>query len=113
MPNLKQRCLEHREALLAFANLFMTTDLNRYVDEVFNLAMQTWVSFSNQPEVHYLPALTDFYSSKPNSDVLLPYVKKMNIFELIKTRGKNTIWKRASIIYSLSPVLAKWYQKKR
>lgn len=113
MPNINQRCDEHKTTLLAFARLFLATNLNQYVDDVFKLALQTWVKFSNKPEAYYLSALTDFYSSKPNSDALLPYVKKMSPFEIIKSRGKNTIWKRASIIYSLPSFLAKWYQNRK
>lgn len=101
MDNMYDRCQEHCNTLMTFARLFMETHLYRFADEVFSIAMRNWISFCNEPDVYYLKALEDFYSSKPKTNMQLPYVKRMGLVELLRTHGRNTIWKRASVVYSL------------
>lgn len=111
--NVEQRCAEHREIVLAFTRLFVESELYRSADAVFEVAIRTWMNFTKYPERYYLSALVDFYTCKPQTDIMLPYVQKMGILELLRTRGNNTIWHQASIVYSLSPWLGEVYKKKK
>ena len=111
--NMEQRCAEHREIVLAFTRLFVESELYRSDDAVFDVAIRTWMNFTKYPERYYLSALTDFYTSKPQSDVVLPYIRKMGIFELFRTRGGRSIWPQASIVYSLPEWLGEVYKKKK
>ena len=87
--------------------------LCQHVDDVFSIAMHQWVQFSNTPDTYYLNALEDFYSSRPGKTERLPYVKKMGLLELLVTCGNESIWKRASVIYSLPRRARKWYINRR
>ena len=113
MTNQHERCEEHRKTLMACVDTYMQVGLFQQMDEVWRIAMHTWVNFNHFPPKYYLCALTDFYTCKPNTDKILPYVKKMNMFELLTTRGRQTIWKQASIIYSLPDMLIKLYSNRR
>ena len=98
--------------MLAFTSYFVETKLYKHVNDVFAIAIRQWGQFSDVPNVKYLNALEDFYSSKPNETDRLPYVKKMNMIELLLTRGNQTLWKQASILYSLPTLLRLLYVMK-
>ncbi len=112
MLNSAHRCKEHRNIMLAFTSYFVETKLYKHVNDVFAIAIRQWGQFSDVPNVKYLNALEDFYSSKPNETDRLPYVKKMNMIELLLTRGNQTLWKQASILYSLPTLLRLLYVMK-
>lgn len=109
MPDVSKRCEEHRYSLIMFADLFIETMLYLNADEIFDMMMCQWTQFSRIPNVYYLNALEDFFSSRPGRSERLPYVKNMGWLELIVTRGNNSIWKQASIIFSLPGFVRKWY----
>lgn len=113
IQDLEKRCIEHREVVLAFTRLFVESELYRSADAVFDIAIRSWMNFTKYPDRYYLQALTDFYTCKPKSDVVLPYVRKMGMLELLKTHGRNSIWHQASIIYSLPEWLGEVYKKKK
>ena len=86
MINQNGRCEEHRETIMTCVDTYMQVGLFQQMDEMWRIAMYTWVYFNRIPLKYYLCALTDFYSCKPNTNMILPYVKKMNMLELINTR---------------------------
>jgi len=100
--NKELHIVEHEQCFIRFAQLFAETNLHGYVDSIYeNVTIPTWMRFCEEPNTYYLSALTDFRSCKRGTDCYLPYVKRMGLVELIKTRGRNTIFRRGSIIYSL------------
>lgn len=113
IQDVDQRCIEHREVTLAFTRMFIECELYRSANTVFDVAIRSWMNFTKYPERYYLQALTDFYTCKPKSDVVLPYVRKMGVLELLCTRGNNTIWRKASIVYSLPEWLGYIYKRKK
>lgn len=110
MPDSEKRCVEHRNTLLAFTKYFIETKLYYFVDDIFRIAIEDWRRFASSPDEQYLCALEDFYSCRPGQTELLPYVKKMGIAEMLRTRGNNTLWRLGTLRYSL-PILGDAYSK--
>ena len=69
----------------------------RFRDIVFNeIAMPTFIRFMEYPYKEYAIALTDVRVYSNIHDKYIPYVKEENWFQLLKTRGNDTYWKRAT-----------------
>ncbi len=90
----------HQNLLLQYTKSYIELGLYSYCDDIYHhLVIPTLVSFMEGPEKYYLHSLTDFMVYDKGE--YKPYVKKQNIIQCCLNRGKNTIWKRGTLILSL------------
>lgn len=93
----------HEKLLDEYVTQFIALGLYKYADECFErIAIPTLIHFVEMPDSHYLPALEDFMVYDNWRDyVYKPYVKKYSLFHILCTRGRDTCWKRGTLILSL------------
>ena len=88
----------HEDLLCKYAEAYIQTEIYRYSDEIFsNIAMPTLLSFFTVPDKLYLTALLE-YRRGAGVD---PYVRKESIFRLLRSRGRDSKWRRGTLIYNL------------
>ena len=74
----------------------------KYSDIVYNeIAMPTFIRFMGYPSREYAIALTDMRVYSSFHGKYIPYVKEENWFQLLRTRGNDTYWKRATKMLKL------------
>ncbi len=88
----------HEDLLCKYAEAYMQTQIYRYSDAIFsNIALPTLLSFFTVPEKLYLSALLE-YRRGASVD---PYVRKESMFRLLRSRGRDSKWRRGTLIYNL------------
>lgn len=105
----------HRQILLKYVDDFIELRLYRYADECFEkYVIPTLIQFMDIPNSYYLTALEDFIVFDGALDYnYKPYVRKESWIEILKTKGRDTYWKRGTLILSLPKWLVKLYHFKR
>lgn len=113
----KQDNLEEHQSYLTlllqkFATNYVSFRLNDYSKEILHeIAIPTLTDFFYIPNPYYLDSLTDCYMMNHRHNRFLPYVKKESLLSIFINRGNDTIWPRASVLYSLSPWMRKIFIK--
>lgn len=99
--------LVHESLLGKYVDCFIQTELWRFSDEIFyHVAMPTLASFFAMPDKYYLEALVGYRRYNADND----YVKKESFFKLLRTRGRDSGWKKATVIYNTPRWLYKLHQ---
>ena len=92
----------HKNVILAFIDTYIATQMYKYSDIVYNeIAMPTFIRFMGYPSREYAIALTDMRVYSSFHGKYIPYVKEENWFHLLRTRGNDTYWKRATKMLKL------------
>ena len=87
----------HESLLGRYADCFVQTELWRFSDELFyHVAIPCLAAFFARPEKHYLGALVGYRKRDDDND----YIKKESFFRLLRTRGRDSRWKRGTVIYN-------------
>lgn len=90
----------YKKLLFDFITGYIDTGLYKYSDVVFeNIAVVTLNDFFKNPTKEYLMALVDFRCCINGKDI--PFVINSSIFQFVKTRGRNCVWKEGSLAYML------------
>lgn len=96
------QCSYHTQLLLDYAKYYIQLKLTEFNDKFFEeIAIPTLVSFFHLPEKHYLPPLEHFYGFHGNLHRFVPYIKQESIFSLLKTKGRDSMWRKGTVVYSL------------
>ncbi len=100
----------HNDVVLAFVESYISTKMYRYSDMVYNkIAMPTFIKFMEFPYKEYAIALTDIRVYSNTHGKYIPYVKDETCLQLLKTRGSDTYWKRATKMLCLPKLIMKCY----
>lgn len=103
VKNLTYWAEVHKRIIMQYVEAYLP--IARYSDKIFEECVMSCIgSFFDTPHSYYLLPLTDFYAyySKGEVAVILPYVKKCNMLELLRfNKERKAIWKRGSLIYSI------------
>lgn len=92
----------HIEILNAYAELFIECNLYHYSEQImYYVSLPTLCSFFDIPADPYIHALKEYqiYSKTKNSHT--PYIRHSNLFHLMIKRGRDSVWSRGSIMYSM------------
>lgn len=93
---------QHQRLLEEYAEEFIRLKLHYYANQIYeNVAIPTLANFFNYPRKEYLYLFTKSWGHKYGDPTWYPYVRYESIFRLLMEKGKDTLWKRATIIYSL------------
>ena len=103
----------HEKLIIEYAEAYLKTGLIQYSNDIFRLANDTMFTFLDNPHRHYLSALECLYGIMNGEKTFSPYVKKESWIKLLITRGKDSIWKQGTLVYSNFDWLQKLYQKYR
>ena len=97
MDNNRYWSQVHESLLGKYVSCYMQAELWRFSDEIFNrVALPTLASFFVRPEKHYLEALVGYRKRDDDND----YIKKETFFVLLRTRGRDSGWKKGTMIYN-------------
>lgn len=88
----------HEELILLYTESYLRNGLARYSNEVFLLSNLALYKFFCAPNKVYLLALKDLYGMKKAN--YLPFVKKESWARILRTRGKDSMWKEGTITLS-------------
>ncbi len=98
----------HEGIMTMYAKEYIRVGLGMYSSDLYrHIVMPTLCQFFRNPEKHYLQTLETYSIYKSNRNKFVPYVEKMPIWMLPFKRGKFSIWRRATFIYSLPD----WFNK--
>lgn len=98
------------ELLQRYAQIFMNFGLDKKADEIlYQIAIPTLVSFLNRPTREYTRSLLTCKQILDGK--CLPIVKKESLFHLLRTKGRDTAWNRATFYYSLPGWSLKWLDR--
>lgn len=90
----------HEKLLVRYADAYIETEVFRYSDQVFErLALPTILSFFTFPQKCYLQALKDFKVFLDGE--LKHYIPQESFIRLLRTKGKDSMWKRGTQVYNL------------
>lgn len=96
------QCNYHTQLLLDYTKSYIQLKLTEFNDKIFEeIAIPTLASFFHLPEKHYLPPLEHFFGFHANLQRFVPYVKQESIVSLLKTKGRDSMWRKGTVVYSL------------
>lgn len=103
------------DLLQRYAKKFINFGLYRYANYIlYQIAIPTLISFINKPTKEYTRSLLTCKQLLYGE--CLPIVKKESFFRLIRTKGRDTTWNRATLYYSLpnwmAPLLDRIIEKR-
>lgn len=95
-------CENYTQLLLNYVDCYVELRLMKYSDKIFEeIVIPTFLAFFRFPEKHYLLPLQYFYGFHWSQHCFVPYVKKESILSLLKTKGRDTMWRKGTIVASL------------
>lgn len=105
----------HQQFLLEYVNWYIELRLYQYADECFEkFVIPTLIQFMDVPNSYYLPALEDLVVFDNTKDYeYKSYVRKESLIEILRTKGRDTFWKRGTLILSIPKWLVNLYCVKR
>lgn len=99
----------HKTLLMTYADWYIEF-VSMFSDRIFeNNVAPTLIKFFTHPNPQYLSALDGITMYKLIGDEIVhtELIKKESLFTLIRTRGKDSFWKRGTLSYSLPQWLYK------
>lgn len=111
-PNFKALQNKHSSFLDRYSSLFILNKLHPFSKHIItNISFPTLLSFIHFPLKEYSASLLNcvFYVNEKEYIALL---KKESFYHLIKTKGKDTYFERATMIYNLPNFFTKYLQRR-
>lgn len=97
------------DVMVQYARWYRDLQLRHYVDEVMEtIVLPTILSFFSRPLPEYARALEKVEGYHWGLKHFAPYVKKESLWQILRTRGKDTCWKQATLRLSLPEWAMKW-----
>jgi len=111
-PNINDLQQLHISFLKAYTRFFIDNKLFLFADRILDeIAFHTLTHFLKYPFRQYTESLIG--SNYLNEGQKIPLIKKESIFQLIRTRGKDTIWPRATVFYNIPQWMVYYFIKRR
>lgn len=108
--NTEECFLENKESVIvyytnllsSYTDSYLQMNLYNYSDRIFReIAIPTLMSFFRFPVKYYLKPLEHFYAYHWIKQKYVPYVKKEPLFALVKSKGRDTMWRKGTVINSI------------
>ena len=100
------------ELLKQYADIFINHNLHHYSESILHqIALPTLFQFIHSPHKDILQAIDGL--SFIHQGTSKPIIEKQPFFKLLRLRGKNTLWPRGSVIFSLPKPLSNLFIKTR
>lgn len=100
------------ELLKQYTDIFISNNLHHYSESILHqIALPTLFQFINYPHKEILQAFDGL--SFIHQGVSKPIIEKQSLIKLLRFRGRNTLWPRGSVVYSLPEPLSKLFIKTR
>ena len=90
----------HEDLIFSYIDAFVCTGLFKFSDYVFHIANNTIMALLREPNKYYLAALECMYGKINGSSEFVPFVKRASWLHLLMSRGRDSIWKQATIAYN-------------
>lgn len=98
----ESQCNYHTQLLLNYTKSYIQLKLTELNDKIFEeITIPTLISFFHLPEKHYLPPLAHFYGYHWKRQQFVPYIKRESIASLLKTKGRDSMWRKGTVVASL------------
>lgn len=102
------------DLLTKYAESFIDCGLYSFSHQIMReLSFPTLCSFCSLPETDYLNALTEYWVFSGRVQKHVPYVRKESLLRICLDRGANSVWKTATIYWSLPKALRGIYARYR
>lgn len=102
MENKEILCDYHAFLLRKYIESYIDLKLMNYSDKVMEeVAIPTLISFFRFPEKHYLSPLKHFYAFHWDKQQYVPYVKQESWLSLLKTKARDSMWRKGTVVASL------------
>lgn len=108
-----RRAEYHRNMIICYAKNYAELVV-RYSDDIFRLVLASLAEFFTHPCVDYLEPLCHFYITKWNDHGYdwVPYVKRCSMLHLLRCKGKDAGWRRATLLLSTPRFMHKILKKR-
>lgn len=103
----------HKDIIVYYAKEYAEL-VALFSDDIFRVVLASLADFLTFPSVDYIEPLCHFHVTKWNGHGFdwVPYVKKCSLLHLLRHKGKNTAWRRATLLLSTPRCIHKIIKKR-